>query len=272
MTQPALSRQIQVLEKRLGVQLFVRAGRTVRLSDAGHALRGEAQAVVDAMQWLRDKADQWARTLTDHLVVGTFAAESAMPYTQPILQDLRARHPHLTVEVRTSNLADQMTQLLEGRVDVAFLRPPVPSGIEMLELSSEPRVACVSADNPLTSRNAVSLADLAGYLFPQHPPQVPRQWTKYWAEDPRPDGSVVRYGPVFHDLEELLLAIAQGEVVVFMPEAARHFYPRPGIRYLNVIDISPCVSALAWLTRHRSRPVVQAVREAAATWLKTSSL
>lgn len=268
MTQPALSRQIQVLERRLGVQLFVRERRKVRLSEAGHALRGEAQAVVDAMQRLREKASQWARTLTDHLVVGTFAAESAMPYAKPLLQSVTARHPRLTVTVRTSNLADHMAQLLEGRVDVAFLRPPVPPGIEVLELSREPRVACVSVEDPLAARECVSLVDFASYVFPDYPPQIPRLWRNYWSEDPRPDHSEVRYGPVFYDMEELLLAIAGGEIACFLPEAARQFYPRPGVRYLDVIDLSPCSSVLAWLAENRNRPVVRAVREAAADWLR----
>ncbi|MFC4531840.1 LysR substrate-binding domain-containing protein [Sphaerisporangium dianthi] len=272
MTQPALSRQIQALERRLGVPLFVREGRAVRLSDAGHALRGEAQAVVDATHRLREKADQWVRTLTGHLVVGTFAAESAMPYAQPILRNLRTRHPHLSIEVRTSNVTCHLTQLLEGRVDVAFLRPPVPAGVQLLRLSSEPRVACVSADDPLAGRDSVSVTDFAGHTFPDYPPQIPRPWRNHWAEDPRPDGTPVRYGPVFHDLEDLLLAIARGEVVSFIPEAARRLFPRPGVRYLDVIDLSPCTSALGWLAAHGDRPVVAAAREAAASWLRSTAL
>ncbi|GAA4195757.1 LysR substrate-binding domain-containing protein [Streptosporangium oxazolinicum] len=261
-TQPALSRQIQVLEQRLGVRLFARDGRTVRLSEAGRALTGDARAVVDAMERLRARAGQWSRTLTGHLVVGAVGAEAAMPYTRAILENLRSRHPRLTIEVRTLNFVDHMARLIDGDLDVAFLRPPVPPGIEFAELATEPRVACVSADDSLATRDAVSLSDLAGRPFVDMPPQIPRVWWDYWAVDPRPDGVPVRYGPVVSDMEGLLLAVARGEAVCLLPSAARDFFPRPGVRYLDVTDLSPCLSALGWLACQRDRPVIRAVREA----------
>jgi DNA-binding transcriptional LysR family regulator len=74
----------------------------------------------------------------------------------------------------------------------------------------------------------------------------------------------VRYGPVVSDMEGLLLSVARGEGMCFLPAAARDFFPRPGVRYVDVVDLSPSVSALGWPAQRRLRPGVQAVREAAA--------
>lgn len=263
MTQSALSRQIQELERRLGVLLFSRDNRTVCLTDAGSALTVEARATVGAMDLLRVRAGQWARTLSGHVVIGTIGAEAAMPYTHTILKRLRALHSQITVEIRSLNFAEHFAQLLTGDIDVAFLRPPVPPAIQVLELATEPRVACLTAGDPLAERSEVSLADLADRVFVDVPPEVPRVWWDFWAVDPRPDGTRVRYGPVASDMEGLLLAVARGEGMCFLPAAARDFFPRPGVRYVDVVDLSPSVSALGWSARHRYRPCVQAVREAA---------
>jgi DNA-binding transcriptional LysR family regulator len=264
MTQSALSRQIQDLERRLGVLLFARDSRTVRLTDAGSALTMEARATVEAMGLLRVRAGQWARTLTGHVVVGTIGAEAAMPYTSAILERLGVLHPGITVEVRSLNFTEHLAQLLSGDIDVAFLRPPVPPAIELLELATEPRVACLAAGDPLADRSEICLADLADRVFVDVPPEVPRVWWDFWAVDPRPDGTRVRYGPVVSDMEGLLLSVARGEAMCFLPAAARDFFPRPGVRYVDVVDLSPSVSALGWPAERRLRPGVQAVREAAA--------
>ncbi|WP_404798399.1 LysR family transcriptional regulator [Streptomyces pristinaespiralis] len=264
MTQSALSRQIQDLERRLGVPLFARDSRTVRLTDAGSALTVEARATVEAMGLLRVRAGQWARTLTGHVVVGTIGAEAAMPYTSAILERLGVLHPGITVEVRSLNFSEHLAQLLSGDIDVAFLRPPVPPAIELLELAVEPRVACLAAGDPLADRSWIRLADLSDRVFVDVPPEVPRVWWDFWAVDPRPDGTRVRYGPVVSDMEGLLLSVARGEGMCFLPAAARDFFPRPGVRYVDVVDLSPSVSALGWPAQRRLRPGVQAMREAAA--------
>ncbi|KAF3469457.1 LysR family transcriptional regulator [Streptomyces sp. Tu 3180] len=264
MTQSALSRQIRDLERRVGVLLFSRDSRTVSLTDAGRALAVEARATVEAMDRLRVRADQWARTLAGHVVIGTVGAEAAMPYTRAVLEHLRARHPRITVEIRSLNFSEHLAQLLSGDIDLAFLRPPVPETIELLELATEPRVACLAATDPLADRTEVRLADLADRVFLDVPPEVPRLWWDFWAVDPRPDGTRVRYGPVVSDMEGLLLAVARGEGMCFLPAAARELFPRPGVRYLDVVDLSPSVSALGWPAQHRNRPGVRAVREAAA--------
>ncbi|QIP83153.1 LysR family transcriptional regulator [Streptomyces sp. Tu 2975] len=264
MTQSALSRQIQDLERRLGVLLFARDSRTVRLTEAGSALTAEARATVEAMGLLRVRAGQWARTLTGHVVVGTIGAEAAMPYTSAILERLGALHPGITVEVRSLNFTEHLAQLLSGDIDVAFLRPPVPPAIELLELATEPRVATLAAGDPLADRSEICLADLTDRVFVDVPPEVPRVWWDFWAVDPRPDGTRVRYGPVVSDMEGLLLSVARGEGMCFLPAAARDFFPRPGVRYVDVVDLSPSVSALGWPAQRRLRPGVEAMREAAA--------
>lgn len=264
MSQPALSRQLRALEQRLGLRLFERSSRAVEATEACLALLPEAEAVVRAMDRLRRTAREHGRGVSGRLVVGAIGAEASMPYARAVLGELRERHPGITVEVRNLNFVDHVARLLDGEVDAVFLRPPVPPGVQSLAMACEGRVVCLAAGDPLASRASVTLEDLAYRPVVDVPREVPRTWWDFWVTDPRPDGSPVRYGPVAPDMEALLHLVAAGTAVAFLPAAARTFFPRPGVAYVDVAGVPPCVSALAWTAATRTRPAVAAIRQAAA--------
>jgi DNA-binding transcriptional LysR family regulator len=156
-------------------------------------------------------------------------------------------------------------------LDVAILHPPVPEGIQTQHLVTKPRIACLPADDELASRSETSLAELADRRFVDVPPQVPRFWWDFWAVDPRPDGSRVRYGPVVSDLEALLHTVAEGIAIAFLPDAARDLFPRRGISYVKVADLPPYASALAWPAANRNRPSIAAIRQVATALVSTET-
>lgn len=260
MSQPAFSQQIRALEDRIGVKLIDRTSRTVELTEIGQALLPEIHNAVAAMTRLRKLADIHAREISGHLIVGSLGADAAMPYTRAIFDDLHTRHPNITVEMRLLNFAEHINALSRGEVDMAFLRPPVPPGIQLQHLATEPRVAALCSADPLAGASSVTLSQLAGYTFVDVPAEAPRGWWNFWAVDPRPDGGPVRYGPVVTDVEALLHVVASGRAMAFLPSAARDFFPRPGVSYLEVIDLPPCTSALAWLPKNRNKPIIATVR------------
>ncbi|MFD5917984.1 LysR family transcriptional regulator [Kitasatospora sp. NPDC058201] len=262
-TQSALSRQIRDLERRLGVRLLERTNRAVALSAAGRALLPEIRAAVDAADRLRLAAQAQLRHAGAELIVGMTGAQASQPHTAAVLRALRRHCPGITTKITALDFAHQGTALIEGSVDVAFLRPPTADGIEVHLLAAEPRVACLPARDPLAARPAVPLDLLAGRPVVATPPQAPRAWRRFWAVDPRPDGSPVRYGPVASDIETLLHAVAEGEGVAFLPASVRELYPRAGVRFVDVPGLPPTHSALAWSARHRDRPTVAAARLAA---------
>jgi DNA-binding transcriptional LysR family regulator len=262
-SQSALSQQIRELERRWGMRLFERSSRAVELTESGRALLTEARKAVEAVDQVRRTVDAQVRQQSGRLVVGSVGAETAMPHTRAVLRALRENSPQVSVQVVNLNFVDHMRALQRQEVDVVFLRPPVPQGIEVHHLAAEPRVACLPADDPLAAAPHVTLAQLTGRPVVDVPEQVPRVWWRFWAVDPRPDGSRVRYGPVVTDMEALLHAVAQGEAMAFLPAAARDFFPRPGVRYVDVTDLAPSTSALAWLTGRRAEPTITAIRRAA---------
>lgn len=263
MSQPALSRQISALERWLGVRVVSRTSRSVQVTAAGVALADEARAVVQAMCRLQRVADDHRRGVAGTLVIGTVGAEASMEHTVAVLEEMRRRHPRVELDIRLLELAEQFNSLSTGQVDVVFCRPPLPAEVRSHHLSTEPRVVCVPSDDPLAGRAHVRLAELDDRPVVTYAPECPRVWRDFWAVDPRPSGAPVRYGPVVRDVESLLAEVARGAAVCFLPSAARWFFPRRGVVYLDVTDLSPCTSALAWHVTAADRPLVAAVRQAA---------
>ncbi|MEV5357012.1 LysR family transcriptional regulator [Streptomyces sp. NPDC052693] len=266
MTQPSLSRQIRLLENRLGAPLVDRTSRSVQLTEAGRMLLPEAENVVAAMSRLRSRAAEQSRRVRGLLVLGFVAGESAMPYTHAILDELTQRHPALSVELRMLTFGNQFERLADHDVDAAFLRPPLPPPLRTMTLAVEPRVACLRASDPLAglaAERALTLTDLAEHRMVDMPASASRVWWDDWTVNPRPDGTPVQFGPVVADIEGLLTEVARGHAISFLPEAARRLYPRPGIRYVDVADAPLSSAALAWLPGHHERPAVAALLDAA---------
>ncbi|MBE1470739.1 LysR family transcriptional regulator [Kibdelosporangium phytohabitans] len=262
MSQPALSRQLSALERRLGVQLAVRTSRVVRITEAGAALLPAILEVLHAVARLQRVSNDYSTGLSGRVVIGTVGAEAAMDHTTSILQELRAQNPSAQVELRLLDAVSQFDDLISGRVDVVFCRPPVPDGIGVHHLRSEAMVACVSALDPLSAHPLVKLVDLEDRCVVSFPDEVPRKWRDFWAVDPRPSGVPVKYGPVVRDVESMLAEVAQNSAIAFLPAAAKDLFVRPGVVYVDVEDLPLCTSAIAWLDKMENGPVVKAVQAA----------
>lgn len=163
--QPALTRQIQQLERELGVQLFDRAHRRIRLTEAGQAFLEEARRLLAGAEQAKDAARRAARGETGRLTVAFVG--SAMYGPLPlILRAFRERFPAVHLLLDEMDSSAQSAALLERRVDVAFLRTSLGDAeLKAESLLREPIVAAIPQGHSLAKRAEVPLADLAGEPF-----------------------------------------------------------------------------------------------------------
>lgn len=160
MTQPPLSRQIQVLERVLDVQLLERTSRTVRLTAAGRSFLPEAQRILRLAETATHVTRQVAAGRAGVLKFG-FTAASAYDFLPRLVTAFRRALPDVTLALREMVSKDQIEELLAGRIDAALVRPPVthPDLIAVRALA-EPLVAALPAGNPLALRDGLTPADL----------------------------------------------------------------------------------------------------------------
>ncbi|MEE7489246.1 LysR family transcriptional regulator [Methylobacterium oryzae] len=174
MTQPPLSRQIQVLERVLDVQLLERTSRTVRLTAAGRSFLPEAQRILRLAETATHVTRQVAAGRAGVLKCG-FTAASAYDFLPRLVTAFRRALPDVTLALREMVSKDQIEELLAGRIDAALVRPPVthPDLIAVRALA-EPLVVALPAGNPLALRDALTLADLGREPFVGYAPNEAR--------------------------------------------------------------------------------------------------
>ncbi|KAA0121435.1 LysR family transcriptional regulator [Methylobacterium sp. P1-11] len=160
MTQPPLSRQIQVLERVLDVQLLERTSRTVRLTAAGRSFLPEAQRILRLAETATHVTRQVAAGRAGVLKFG-FTAASAYDFLPRLVTAFRRALPDVTLALREMVSKDQIEELLAGRIDAALVRPPVthPDLIAVRALA-EPLVVALPAGNPLALRDGLTPVDL----------------------------------------------------------------------------------------------------------------
>jgi DNA-binding transcriptional LysR family regulator len=258
-TQPVLSRQISQLERELGVRLFERSSRHVALTGAGEQLRQEAEILLTAAGAAQRRVRDAARD-SRGFCVGFMAG---VPITTAV-GEFTARHPAVPVELRRIEWYDQAELVLDGTVDVGYVRPPLAErGLALRRLYAEPRLAVLPAWHRLAGKGQVSIADLSGDPVIMHQNAIPA-WDAFVNTDPRPDGSHPQPGPVIRTMDEKLEHVAAGQAITFLPASAAAFYVRPDIVYVPVRDIPPHPVALAWDAARTSGLVTDFARTAAA--------
>lgn len=162
MTQPPLSRQIQVLERVLDVQLLDRTSRSVRLTAAGRSFLPEALRILRLAETATHVTRQVAAGRAGVLKLG-FTAASAYDFLPRLVIACRGAMPDVTLSLREMVTKDQVEAILSGQIDAGLIRPPVNHPeLEAERALAEPLVAALPDAHPLVSRASLMLADLDG--------------------------------------------------------------------------------------------------------------
>jgi DNA-binding transcriptional LysR family regulator len=172
MAQPPLSAAIRQLERDLGVDLFVRTTREVRLTDAGSAfLRGARRTLADAELAVQDARRAAAGEL-GHLRIAY--SWSTRFETLPALgRAFRASHPDVELLAQEMWNAQMPPAFRGGSIDIALsLCPEIAAGLELASIRAERVVALLPAAHSLAGEKAIPLSALADEEFVVFPRDV----------------------------------------------------------------------------------------------------
>ena len=165
LAQPPLSQQIRRLEEILGYPLFLRTSRQVKLTTAGETFLDRARSTLRKVQDDMEVARSAGRGELGLLTVG-FIGSGMLTALPAMLGEYRRRHPRLKLQLRESYTSGVVQALLEGTVDVGFLRDAGPTeGLEVEPLFSEPYIAVLPRNHPLAQRKSLSAAKLRDEPF-----------------------------------------------------------------------------------------------------------
>ncbi|MBU6401146.1 MAG: LysR family transcriptional regulator [Verrucomicrobia bacterium] len=126
LAQPPLSTQIKSLEGELGVRLFERSTRSVRLTPAGRVFLGQARDVLGAAERAQQQARQADRGLVGTLRLGVLAPAATARLAR-ILRCYRHKFPGVQLSLHMLTSIQQLQQLSSDELDAGLVRPPVES-------------------------------------------------------------------------------------------------------------------------------------------------
>jgi DNA-binding transcriptional LysR family regulator len=159
--QPAVSAQIQRLERELGQPLFDRSRRVVRLTAAGDAVLPHARAALGAVGDMQTAVDEVTQVVRGAVTIGTVASHSVdIPR---LLADFHADHPNVEITLGTDSSDNLIESLRSGLLDMAIVSvgpDETPEGLEVEVVTDEAIQAAVSPIDPLARRKKIRLADL----------------------------------------------------------------------------------------------------------------
>lgn len=166
MAQPPLSVGIRKLEEDLGVPLFVRGARGVRLTPAGEASLSHARQVLFQVDEMRKAVRQSAIGERGRLQVG-FVASATLALLPRILIAFRARYPDVDLKLEEARSAELLEDVEQGRIDVAIIRTPVmtEARVAIHELEADTMCLAVPKGSKWSGRQSVSLASLRSEPF-----------------------------------------------------------------------------------------------------------
>jgi DNA-binding transcriptional LysR family regulator len=170
MAQPPLSQQIRQLEKELGVQLFERNTRSVRLTSAGESFLEPVRTVLEDIDTATRAAKAAGKGEYGRVTVG-FAGASSHETLPLLTRAVRAAHPGLELVMKGQTYAGvALTKVADGSLDLGFVRLPVTQPeIETRVIDEEMLICALPTDHPLARRDAIPIEALEAEPFVSFP-------------------------------------------------------------------------------------------------------
>ncbi|KEZ17418.1 Transcriptional regulator [Sphingobium yanoikuyae] len=261
-SQPPLSQQIRALEEELGVRLFDRTSRRVRLTEAGRLFESEARATLVQADRASQTARRAQRGEIGHLGLGFTASGPFVPQIASALYRFRQAYPQVELILREQGRDEQIENVRNHQLDIGlvrdFLPPVLPEDIVSHCLLTEDMLLALRDDHPLALRTEdPSITDLAGEPLVLYGAPNGAGFTEHFFAQCEAAGFVPRIAHEARSLATLLGLVSAG----FGPTVIARSMAR--LHVDNVVNrrfTSPVTSSL-WMIHHRTlSPPAEAFR------------
>jgi DNA-binding transcriptional LysR family regulator len=261
-SQPGVSEAIRNLERRLGVRLFDRTSRRVRLTPAGEELKRKLTPALAALEQTLAETSELSRDVRGLLRVG-FVLTTEGPALSRLVAAFHARHPGCEIRLQEVETFDAYRALRRGDIDVlcnwlAVDEPDLSAGTAFAHYE---RAVAVAPSHRLARKAAVSIEDLAGEQVPLLPPTIPPAVYDLIVPPRTPSGRPIPRTQPVQTINEILSSVARGSIV-HPTSSAVPIFDRDDIVLIPIGDLPPIPLGLVWCTS-RENPRIRALDETA---------
>lgn len=250
LTQPSLSRQVQLLEAELGQRLLERHGRGVVPTEAGTALLAHARAIHELAE--RARADMLDRQQNPRgRLTVALPPRVAHVITADLVERFHARYPEAGITVMEGLSLRVREWLIAGRADLAILFDPTPSPqIHEEVLVREPLVLVSKRALPQRLR----LADVAQHRLVM--PSAPHALRRLLEEHTLPRGHALQVVAEVDSVQTVLTLVARGVADAVLPASVPRQSGRPGALHVAAIQ-APVIRNKLVLAVPTARPATR---------------
>jgi DNA-binding transcriptional LysR family regulator len=264
MTQPPLSRHIQVLERVVKVELFYRSSRSVRLTAAGAAFLAEATRIVE----MADSAVMTARAAAEGqqgMVALGFTAASGYSFLPSFMGHTQQTMAGVRFLLKEMVSGEQIENLLTGRIDIGLLRPPVRRAeLAAMPVLRERFVVCSHTSVPQASRPC-RLADFDGLPIIMYAQDKARYFhdllTGLFAQA-KAEPHFVQHLAQIHTI---LMLVSAGHGFALVPESSVRLHPEDVV-FNALEDCDPIVELHAAWREANENPALAVLLQQLRDW------
>lgn len=260
MTQPPLSRQIQLLENELRVQLLDRTNRSVRLTPAGRAFLNEARRILRQADHAALAVRQVSAGQAGAIAIG-FTAASAHSMLGGLLDTARSLLPGAELVLREMVTRDQVEALTEGSLDLGLMRPSATGpDLDTRPAVREGLLAALPSDHPLAAQEGpLPVAAFDGQDLLMYSPVEARYFHELLISIFRAAHVTPVFSQYLSQVHSILALVNGGWGVALVPEAAAQMrYAGITFKPVQLADPQPVELDLAW-RKNNDNPVLHAL-------------
>jgi DNA-binding transcriptional LysR family regulator len=268
-SQPGVSEAVRVLESRLGVKVFDRTSRRVRLTLAGEELKRNLVPTLAALDQALAETSQLSRSVRGLLRVG-FVLTTEGPALSRLVAAFHARYPGCEVRLQEVETFDAYRALRRGDIDVlcnwlAVDEPDLTAGTAFAYYQ---RALAVAPSHRLAAKPRVSVEDLASEEVALLPRTTPSAVYDLLIPPHTPSGQPIHRTQPVQTINEILSLVAQGRIV-HPTSSAVPIFDRNDVVLIPISDLPPLPLGLVWRTS-RENPRIRALNQTAHTMTAVS--
>ena len=165
LTPSALSHRIREAERRLGVPLFERMHKRLRMTAAAEYLARFSDKFLGEMYLIEDEVRRMNAGI-DHVVRIAVENYSAYHWFPAFLASFRTRHPRVDIQIMAGNRRDMVASLLDRQIDLAIVAGVTKhAATRSRPLFQDPLVFVCSPEHPLAAAKSVSAKEIEGQRY-----------------------------------------------------------------------------------------------------------
>lgn len=261
MSQPPLTRQIQLMESELGAPLFERLPKGLAMTAAGRTLLDDARRILGLVDAAKDRAAQAGRGEIGRLDVGIFGS-AIFHHIPRLLLQFRSLYPNVQINLHEQTKAEQIQALRERRLTIGFnrhVRAEPDLVVEPVYL--EPLLVALHCAHPLAQQAAISIRELSGQPLILYPNNTREGFAEHVLSLFHHEGLQAQVELEVKDVVTAVALVSSGFGLCITPEAASSLQ-LPGVVYRPLkADPPPTVDLVCLYRQGDVSPVLKAFLE-----------